>query len=53
MITWRENGLTDLIVVGVQNGPDEPQVLSTQQLIAIADSASAYNSEPVPIVRVG
>lgn len=50
LITWRENGLTDLIVVGAQNGPDEPQVLSTQQLIAIADSASAYNSGPIPIV---
>ena len=48
LITWRENGLTDFIVVRTQNGPDEPQVLSTQQLIAIADSAPAYDPGPLP-----
>ena len=39
IITWREHGLTDHIVVGVQNPLSAPQVLSTKQLIAIADSA--------------
>jgi hypothetical protein len=39
LITWRENGLTDYILVGP--GPPGPQALSTQQLIAIADSAPA------------
>jgi hypothetical protein len=38
MITWREHGLTDYIAV---DGPQWPQVLSTAQLIAIADSAPA------------
>ena len=48
VITWRENGLTDFIVTGTQNGPDEPQVLSTRQLIAIAGSAPAHNPGPLP-----
>jgi hypothetical protein len=39
LITWRENGLTDYILVGP--GPASPQALSTQQRIAIADSAPA------------
>lgn len=39
VITWRENGLTDFIEVGGLAGPDEPQLLTTRQLIAIADSA--------------
>jgi len=39
MITWREHGLTDYILIGVQNPQDSPQLLSTQQLIAVADSA--------------
>lgn len=47
VITWRENGLIDLIVVGGQSGPDEPQLLTTRQLIAIADSLSAYNTQPL------
>ena len=38
LITWREHGLTDYIAV---DGPQWPQVLSTGQLIAIADSAPA------------
>jgi hypothetical protein len=37
-ITWQENGLTDIIAIGV---PDSPQLLTTEQLIAIADSAPA------------
>jgi hypothetical protein len=37
LITWRENGLTDYILAGP--GPAGPQVMSTQQLIAIADSS--------------
>jgi hypothetical protein len=40
VITWRENGLTDFILVGGLTGPDWPQLLTTQQLIAIADSAN-------------
>lgn len=44
LITWRESGLTDYIVVGSQDGLAEPQALTTQQLIAIADGASAYDS---------
>ncbi len=44
VITWRENGLTDFIVVGGLDGPDEPQLLTTRQLIAIADSAPATPS---------
>ena len=36
LITWREDGLTDYITV---DGPRWPQVLTTAQLIAIADSA--------------
>jgi hypothetical protein len=39
MITWREDGLTDYILIGVQNPQDSPQLLTTQQLIAIAESA--------------
>jgi hypothetical protein len=37
------------MVVGIQNGPTDPQVLNTQQLIAIADSAPAYNTGALPI----
>ena len=36
LITWRENGLTDLIMVA---SPQWPQVLTTTQLVAMADSA--------------
>jgi hypothetical protein len=39
LITWRERGLTDYIVVGNQDGPQEPQVLTTQRLTTIADAA--------------
>ena len=53
VITWRENGLTDYISVGTGTNPNEPQVLSTQQLIAVADSAPSYNSGPIPIVGNG
>lgn len=49
LITWRQNGLTDFIVVGRQNGPDEPQVMSTQQLIAIANSSPAYYTGPLVV----
>jgi len=38
VIRWREHGLTDYIIFGVQN-PQESQLLTTQQLIAIAESA--------------
>lgn len=40
LITWRENGLTDYVLIGEQS-PGGAQVLSTRQLIAIADSAPA------------
>ena len=40
LITWRENGLTDYVLAGEQS-PAGAQVLSTRQLIAIADSAPA------------
>jgi hypothetical protein len=38
LITWRENGLMDYVLIGEQS-PAGPQVLSTRQLVAIADSA--------------
>jgi hypothetical protein len=48
-VTWRENELIDSVQSGATGtGPDAPPVLSTQQLIAIADSAPAYNPWPVP-----
>jgi hypothetical protein len=37
LITWRENGLTDLIMVA---SPQWPQMLTTTQLVAMADNAS-------------
>jgi hypothetical protein len=40
LITWRENGLMDYVLIGEQD-PAGPQVLSTRQLVAIADSAPA------------
>jgi hypothetical protein len=40
VITWRENGLTDYILtIGMQVPQDSPQLLTTRQLIAIAESA--------------
>jgi hypothetical protein len=40
VITWREDGLTDyILMIGNQSRQDMPQLLTTQQLIAIADSA--------------
>jgi hypothetical protein len=36
VITWQERGLTDVISAG---NPADPQVLSTAELVAIADSA--------------
>jgi hypothetical protein len=40
VITWREDGLTDYIrMIGNQIPQDTRQLLTTQQLIAIADSA--------------
>jgi len=39
LITWREDGLTDLIMVA---SPQWPQVLTTAQLVAIADSALCH-----------
>ncbi len=39
LITWRENELTDSITIGAQNAQDSPQLLTTRQLIAIANSA--------------
>jgi hypothetical protein len=40
VITWREDGLTDYILMRGNLSPqDSPQLLTTQQLIAIADSA--------------
>jgi hypothetical protein len=38
LITWREDGLDNYMLAG--QGPQGPQLLSTQQLIAIADSSS-------------
>ena len=49
LITWRENGLTD--VISVLNGRDDLQVLTTGQLLAIADSAPDYNTQPLPVLR--
>jgi hypothetical protein len=50
-VTWREHGLVDYIAsVGAGTSQDGPPGLSTQQLIAIADSAPAYNPRPVPII---
>lgn len=39
VITWRENGLVDYVSAGGAAARNSPQLLSTQQLIAIADSA--------------
>ena len=39
VITWREDGLTDYILIGVTTPQDSPHLLTTQQLIAIAESA--------------
>ncbi|MDR2987233.1 MAG: hypothetical protein LBV34_20585 [Nocardiopsaceae bacterium] len=40
VITWREDGLTDYILIfGDQSPQDLPQLLTTQQLIGIAESA--------------
>jgi hypothetical protein len=39
VITWREDGLTDYILIGVTTPQDSPQLLTTRQLIAIAESA--------------
>ena len=40
VITWREDGLTDyILMIGDQSPQDLPQLLTTQQLIAIAESA--------------
>ncbi len=38
-ITWREEGLTDYILSGVPDPQDSHQLLTTRQLIAIADRA--------------
>jgi hypothetical protein len=46
VITWPENGLTDY--VAVYSLPSGMTLLSTQQLIAIADSAPAVNTKPIP-----
>jgi len=48
MITWRENGLTDYIVNLPNTDPSSPRVLTMRQLIAVADSAPAFSSAPVP-----
>jgi hypothetical protein len=50
-ITWQEHGLTDFIVVGGLAGPAESQLMTTRQLIAIADSSPAYNTAPLPPVK--
>jgi hypothetical protein len=47
VITWRENGLDDYIYVSTS--PNTIQLLSTQQLIAMADSAPSYNLVPLPV----
>jgi hypothetical protein len=40
VITWREDGLTDyILMIGDQSPQNMPQLLTTRQLIAIADSA--------------
>jgi hypothetical protein len=39
VITWQENGLTDYITIGTQDARSSPQMLTTRQLITIADSA--------------
>jgi hypothetical protein len=39
LITWQEDGLTDYMLAGP--GPRGPQVLSTRQLIAIANTSSS------------
>jgi hypothetical protein len=49
LITWRETGLTDFIVVGGQQGTEEPQMMSTQQLIAVAESSPAQNVGSLPV----
>jgi hypothetical protein len=38
-IRWHENGLTHYILTGTQYERNPPQLLTTRQLIAIADSA--------------
>ena len=48
LITWRENGLTDFIVVEGNDGSERPQLMRTRQLVAIADSAPAQNAGPLP-----
>ena len=47
LITWRENGLTDYIQV-LAADPHNPQILTTRQLIALADSATSYAPGPLP-----
>lgn len=47
LITWQENGLTDYMQVSAQAQGD-PQILTTRQLIALADSAASYASVPLP-----
>jgi len=47
VITWRENGLTDYIQI-LTGDPNDPQILTTQQLIALADSAMSYSPGPLP-----
>lgn len=49
VITWRENGLTDYIAAGPGPKSAEAPSFTTQQLIAIADSASAYSIGQLPI----
>ncbi|HEX6523840.1 MAG TPA: hypothetical protein VF070_28140 [Streptosporangiaceae bacterium] len=52
LVTWRENGLTDYLAVeyAVETANmDYPQVLTTKQLIAIADTATSYSPGPLPI----
>jgi hypothetical protein len=40
VINWREHGLTDyILLIGDQSPQDMPQLVTTRQLIAIADSA--------------
>lgn len=52
LITWRENGLTDYLAVeyAVETANmDYQRVLTTQQLIAIADTATPYSPGPFPV----
>ena len=48
-VTWREHGLVDYIL-SVGPSPEGPPALSARQLIAIADSAPAYDLSPVPVI---